>query len=252
MMDKAMDESIGTITPAMISDVAKGCENLNIPMAILLVIIQILQKWFVIYGKKHLIETDLDVIVDRIARLIALEDETPHKFDIRSGRSTERNFHMCGQKNTVQTDVEFHIHTSDNYDFTSGYRLLAVTENKTTEQRIDHWFPQMMCQQVTAAKESCFSTPDHYVVYNVSLCGRDEVFLSRSHVHKGLIEREGLCVHDNPPTQPSYLFYCTESEKITLSFNMLPVLNVYIAMKALLLLHRKVNRSNEPAKQPLY
>ncbi|XP_077979154.1 uncharacterized protein LOC144434558 isoform X2 [Glandiceps talaboti] len=220
-----------------------GCENLDIPMATLHSIIVILHKWFVIYCKKCVIAADLDVIVGKIGGLIALEDRTPYKFDIRSGRSTERQFSMCGQKNSVQTDVEFHIHTGDDDDYTY-FQLLAITENKTTEQQIDHGFPQMMCQQVTAAKESCFSTPDHYVVYNVSLWGRDEVFLSRSHIHKGLAEREGLCVHEDPPIQSSYLFYSTISEKTALSFNMLPVLNVYLAMKALLILHRKVNPSD--------
>ncbi|XP_077987029.1 uncharacterized protein LOC144441348 [Glandiceps talaboti] len=251
MKEKLSSKRLHDITASMISDITMkfvSVETSNIPMITLLRISMLLQTWLPIYTSKSVREKDLDMMVIEIANLIKEEDvlqqQTPKDLvQIRHGELTERKFLMCGQMNTVQADVEIHVNkiNTDDATLASNFRLLTVTENKSTEYGLYNGFPQMACQHVTAAKESCFSTPHHYIVYNVSMCGKDEVLLSRSHLHKELVEREGLCINEDPPIQPSYFLYSNESCRDGLiRLNLLPLLNVYLGIKALLLLHREI------------
>ncbi|XP_077979011.1 uncharacterized protein LOC144434436 [Glandiceps talaboti] len=166
-------------------------------------------------------------------------------FEINTGRSARRYFEMSGKRIASETDVELVIQRKvpvTELCQKDKYKLLIMCENKVYAPKIDvRSYPQMICQFSSAAKDSPFETDDHYITYGVSMIGIDSVLLTRAHVCKEMLERKDKCLEEEPVFAESYLFHrlCLHDDVDV--FDLIPLITVYLAIKSVYLLDKKVN-----------
>ncbi|XP_077992808.1 uncharacterized protein LOC144446841 [Glandiceps talaboti] len=183
-----------------------------------------------------------------VSFLFLSEDLIPHElYKIRSKGSTRRQFEMCGLRNKTETGVEVRVVCDGpNYttDWVKNYKVLTMAENKANMYELEASYPQMVCQFVAAARHARFNTDTHHILYSVSMCGKRSILLARAHVWKQLTERTESCIGDQPALEKSHFLYRkVTSHDSNQCYDVFPILTIYMAVKAVTLLHMKTTFS---------
>ncbi|XP_077997095.1 uncharacterized protein LOC144450366 [Glandiceps talaboti] len=228
-----------------LSEIIMNIEGVHVPPKILLGIENIFISWLEINTTNKLLELSLDELMDNVVNhLYTNEYEMLQHRDyiIRLRGATIRQFETCKEQRSVQCDVEVQVnHYLSGMGKRFESKVLTTTENKRDHTQMDRSYPQMVYQFMAAAKDARFITDDYYVMYGISLCGTDGILLSRGHVWKQLIQRTKKCILEDPPFQKSHFLYQFVQLGQTIypytHFDIVPVLTLYLAYKAVLLLH---------------
>ncbi|XP_077991803.1 uncharacterized protein LOC144446008 [Glandiceps talaboti] len=194
----------------------------------------------------ELLEIQIDTFISRVMSFVCADEGNLHHmgFAINMGRATNRYFEMCGKRIASETDVELLIHRKvpmSELGLKKSYKMLIMCENKVSTTRIDFAYPQMVCQFSSAAKDSPFETDDHYITYGVSMVGISSILLTRAHVCKEMLERKEKCLMEEPVFAESHLFHRMCKHDDVDAFDLIPLITVYLAIKSVYLLDKKVN-----------
>ncbi|XP_077989283.1 uncharacterized protein LOC144443614 [Glandiceps talaboti] len=202
-------------------------------------------EWLAECKKDKLEESTITALMsDTVHFLFSCEQLIPSKlYKTRIKTATKRTFDMCCESNTVECDYELRVirdgQLSTVDEWNDNYKVLIMAKNKASEQRIEQEYPQIACQFAAAAKHARFHTENHHVLYNISACGSNSVVFARGHVWKNLLERIDKCIAEELQFENSHFLYRAVDFKVFDRFNVLPILNVYLAFKAIVLLHLK-------------
>ncbi|XP_077996775.1 uncharacterized protein LOC144450081 [Glandiceps talaboti] len=235
-----------------LNEIITGVEG--VPPKILTGLSMIFYTWLQISQSKNLCEINLDRMVKQIvSHIYSVEEEMAQwsNYEIRVREDTRREFELGNKTYTSQSDVEVLVNQAD-FDIKPYHvlKVLTISENKLDYTGMDRGYPKMGRQFMAAAKDTRFITDDHHIMYGISLCGTDGVLLSRGHVWKQLTERTKKCIKEDSPFQKSHFLYqFVESGKVFHPYEILdivPVLTVYLASKAALLLHQNTLFKNLP------
>ncbi|XP_077986915.1 uncharacterized protein LOC144441232 [Glandiceps talaboti] len=194
-------------------------------------------QWLEICKSDELKEDDLDTMVKAITRyLFTKEEQLEESVDYRisQNRAAQMESHH-------QADVQIIVHQKPCQDKQdeSNNKFLAISENKIDKYEMDRAYQTMICKFLATARNGCFSTDRDYIMYKISAVGVNSMCLSRAHVCKNQ--------EDSDPNL--FIFFKTitfpqgEDNAYTDWFDVFPVLNIYMAIKAVLLLHKKTNIS---------
>ncbi|XP_077987086.1 uncharacterized protein LOC144441394 [Glandiceps talaboti] len=195
--------------------------------------------------KKDKIEKDtVTALMNSIVNLLFNSEELiPTKlYKLRLTKATKRTFDMCGVSNIAENDLEVRVirdGPSIAKEWLDNYKVLTMSENKVCKYGMEGAYPQMVCQFVAAAKHARFHTNNHHILYNVSICGKNTILLARAHVWKQLVKRTEQCIPEETEFGNSHFLHRTVEFKIYNNFDVFPILNIYMAVKATLLLHLK-------------
>ncbi|XP_070580889.1 uncharacterized protein [Ptychodera flava] len=160
---------------------------------------------------------------------------------VKIRESTARTLLVCGQPVEVQTNIEV-CNAEDN----ALVQVITSTESRDISMPVDvgKFLPQLVCKALAIAKGSPFGNRYYKTAYQVvihSVCSPDceeiqlYVFLVRCHIPHKTLGDISFCPIANP-MQRSFLIH----EKVPCGniFNEAVILNVYRAIKAVLLISR--------------
>ncbi|XP_078000558.1 uncharacterized protein LOC144453153 [Glandiceps talaboti] len=199
--------------------------------------------WLNICKSEKLEEKMLNTMMQKIIEFVFTHEEgleQCHQYEIRHAENTRRQCDICDESKTTECSMEVRVCNDDPENKRSedgSYKVLTISENKISQSAMDRAYPQMVCQFIAAAKDAHFNTENHNILYNVSICGKYTILLSRAHVLKSSVETTEKSVSENSHMLYRAIQYVCGYDHDYL--DVFPVLNVYMAFKATLLLHKK-------------